>query len=87
MYAMDILWGIQTSEIRKSFEVQQLQFIGSSSISIVLQILALCVQIIFLWKKQIFVVFWTAILFVFGDKTPNKPCSLVRIVLMNNSAD
>lgn len=70
MCAMDIVWGIQTSEIWKSFGVQQLNFIGNSSILIALQILALCVQII-LWKKQIFIVFWTVLLFVFGGKNPN----------------
>lgn len=68
---VDIVWGVQTSEIQKSFGVQQLEFIGISRILIVLQILALCVQIFFPWKKQIFMVLWTVLLFVFGENKPN----------------
>lgn len=38
---------IETLELQKSFEVQNLEIIVTSSILMVLQILALCIQIIF----------------------------------------
>lgn len=53
------MYAMETLEIQKSFKVQNLEIIVTSSILMVLHILALCIQIIFLMKKQILMVFWT----------------------------
>ena len=85
--AMDIIWGIQTSEVQKSFGVQQSEFIGISSILIVLQILALYIQIIFLGKKHILPCFGQFYHLSLEKKAWTQLCCLAPIVLMNNYSD